>query len=258
MNIYKKIFLFSSLIFLSNSYSHAAYFTPINIGDMNKYQDSRQVATQQRAHFWGEIKSSFSKNPHLIRAYMSIMNDLFRIVVKETIIEMSPVIKIFQNQLNGVFVEYKNPQTFFAYVLLEDMVLSSELFRNIENPHFKFKLDTFGASVKNIVCGSPNQLLVFCEIMIFLKNLDVILLDKNTESKKIDPNVLDKANKANKANKFLTDYDYALGIPKESAPLESIKNFWTQSNPNSWATTVYSLIEYFCVNSSKFRELQGY
>jgi hypothetical protein len=253
----KNIFFFLCITFFSN-YSYAAYFkpthfNPINIGDMNKYWDAKRAVEKQRVHFWEEIKTFLKNSDHQIRAYMSVMNDLFRIVINEKTPENSQFFSIFQNNAGGVAVEYDNRPVFFAYVLLEDMILSSELFKKLENPYFNFQADTFGAYVKDIFPGLLNKLLGFCEIMIFLKNIDAILVDKKLDNKKIDINILDKANRE---QKWLTVFDHQLGIAKESESLKSVKTFWTRLNTNSWTTVVYSLIEDFCVNSPFFKYLE--
>ena len=103
---------------------------------------------------------------------------------------------------------------------------------------------------------SIHRILSFCEIIIFIKNLNAILLEKNLESKKIEKDGL--LNEANIEKRWLTSYNHELGLAKESVLLENIKCFWKNLDTTLWSSATYELMKDFCLNSSIFVELQGY
>lgn len=266
---YKKNFLFLAFAVLSNSYSHAAYQNPSKINDfeyLKKAESMGQELVDRQNNFWNELKYFFKWDKfcqHKIRGYLSIIEFLFdrvqgRSFNKEGMSygwnDTDAVVKTFEKH-------FPQDQDFHAFILLRDMIcVDGELFKNLENINFHFQngFRLFWGPVQFIFNKRQDihRLYSFCEIIIFLKNLD-ILYQKSTESffknDKID-------NEKEIFVKFVggkfKDIVYE-GEYKNCLLLSDLKNFWGRAEFGcSWSYVVYKIIENFCLNSQRFRELE--
>lgn len=270
---YKKGFFFLCLFLLFSSYSHAAYKNSWKIDDcetLKKTEAAGQALIDKQAAFWTELKYFFKWEKfchHKIKGYLSIIEFLFdkiqdRPFSKEGMShgwkDIDAVTKTFEKH-------FPQDQAFHAFIILRNMILSSALFRNLENINFQFQ-NGFGMFWGPVQIAfnkrqDIHRLCSFCEIIIFLKSLERFL------SKNAGPKSTIKEQIAAEKALFVEYVGGEIelvgeekvvykGIYKDCLLLNDLKVIWLNLDFGLWSSAVYKLIENFCLNSQIFKELE--
>jgi hypothetical protein len=245
----KKIFFLLFLSALACSRSYAAYNNPWKIDDYQAIKKAESMGDElvnKQAAFWRDLKLYFTNNQachHKLRGYLSIIEYLFDQVLAGNFSQEAMVYG-WKNLdiVNSVFHKhFTQEQSFYAYILLRNMILSSALFNMLEkNSHdLNNGLKTFWGPVQDIFNSDRyvHRICFFCEVLIFLKNLESAL----------------NAQSFNSTSEYITQY-------KEfRAPhnlINNLKSKWNIIESPFWSKYTYKLIENFCLNSQIFRELE--
>lgn len=267
---FKKGFFFLCLSILFSSFSYAAYQNPWKIDDceaLKKAEAAGQALIGKQAAFWTELKYFFKWEKfchHKIKGYLSLIEFLFDKIQDRSFNEkgmaygwkdINKVAKTFEKH-------FPQDQAFHAFIILRNMILSSALFRNLENINFQFQngFGMFWGPVQITLNKRQDihRIYSFCEIIIFLKNLDILYekAPKSLSNSKKEQFDAEKELFVRYVGGKFKDVGYE-GEYKNCSLLNDLKNFWNIAEFGyQWSIVVYKLIENFCLNSQIFKELE--
>lgn len=274
MSSCKKFFFAFYVFFLFVSYSHAAYQNPYKIDDyefLKKAETMGQILIDKQNDFWTELKYFFKWEKfchHKIKGYLSLIEFFFdriqnKALNKEGMAygwkDLDAVDKVFEKH-------FPQDQSFYAFIILRDMILSSALFKNLENPNFKFQngFRHFWEPVQDLFRKDPsiNRLWFFEETMVLTKNVEnLLLINQEGYFKDTGKDILklskdDRAAYKKQENEWFKNHMRNRSC--ESGVAGKLIDLWPKVLDDIFLTSIfYNLIENFCLSSDFFKYLEN-
>lgn len=169
---------------------------------------------------------------------------IFIKVFDDVLSKFDKVYSFFKRMQKGELIsaeEFKfiiNLSRCYAYGLLEDTIVLSEIFKDIQKGGLINGKKLFLLPVQEIIYSTPSihKVLAVCEVLIFIKNLYKYLEEKVLEGEEVE---MYKKYVAEKSQKSII--------------MQIVSGKWPQSFGNkSCLDVIYNLIENFCKNSKYY------